>query len=51
MKYEVEVKKDLWKVIAIIGVFAIILVGLKLYDAKTNEIALIGNKLLSSFVK
>lgn len=51
MSYIPEVKKDLVKVITIIIVFAAILTTLKMYDAKTNEIAKIGEKLLSRYVK
>lgn len=51
MKYMPEVKRDLLKVITIIVIFGAALTLLKMYDAKTNEIAKIGNTLLSRYVK
>ncbi len=51
MNHQPEVRKDLLKVFSLIALFVVALVALKMYDAKTNEVAKVGSKLLDSYVK
>lgn len=51
MKYIPDIRKDLLKVFSIIVIFGIFLTALRIYDAKTNEVAKIGNILLNRYVK
>ena len=50
MNSPLDVKKDLVKVITVMVFIAGILTAIKLYDAKTNEVVKIGEKLLSQYV-
>lgn len=50
MNSQIEVRKDLMKVIGLMALIAVILVSLKMYDAKTNEVGKIGEKLLHTYV-
>lgn len=50
MNHQVEVRKDLLKVISLMIFIGIILAGIKMYDAKTNEVGKVGEKLLKTYV-
>jgi hypothetical protein len=50
MNTTIEVKKDLYKVLSVMFFIAVILVVLKMYDAKSNEVSKIGEKILSTYV-
>jgi hypothetical protein len=45
-----DVQKDLIKVFAVMAFIAIVLVAIKMYDAKTNEVGKIGEFILSKYV-
>lgn len=51
MIYKPEIKKDLITITIIIVIFAAGLVSLKMYDAKTDQIAKIGHYILSTYVR
>lgn len=51
MMQQIEVKKDLIRVIILIAFISIVLITIKMYDTKTNEVGKIGEKLLSQFIK
>jgi len=50
MNHQVEVRKDLLKVISLMIFIGIILAGIKMYDAKTNQVGKVGEKLLQTYV-
>lgn len=50
MKYQVEVKKDLVKVLSLLALIAVVLTAIKMYDAKTNEVGKVGEKILKTYV-
>jgi hypothetical protein len=50
MHTTIEVKKDLFKVLSVMFVIAMLLTAIKLYDTKTNEVGKIGEKILSTYV-
>ena len=50
MTSQIEVKKDLVKVVLLMSLIGLILVAIKMYDAKTNEVGKIGEFILSKYV-
>lgn len=46
MSTQIEVRKDLVKVISLMLIIGVVLVILKMYDAKTNEVGKIGEIIL-----
>lgn len=50
MNSQIEVRKDLIKVIGLMTLITVILFTIKMYDAKTNEVGKIGEKLLHTYV-
>ena len=50
MTSQIEVKKELFKVLTVMAFIAIILTAIKMYDTKTNEVGKIGEKILSNYV-
>lgn len=50
MNSQIEVRKDLIKVMGLMAFIALVLFSIKMYDAKTNEVGKIGKKLLHTYV-
>ena len=50
MNQQIEIRRDLLRVMSLVACAIVVLIVIKMYDAKTNEVGKIGEKILKRYV-